>query len=294
MQRVFFLTMAIVLTASSAFSVEDPNRVPAAESVNPFFAFCMDTHDSEKRSLREQAEMLNELGFDGAGHLWLDNLEERIRTLDEFGLDLFQVYLQVSIDPEKEAYDPRLEESLPLLKGKEVMLALLITGLPPSDPKGDDKAVEVVREIADMAAPYGVRVVPYPHTNDWMEKVEDSVRIAKKTDRPNVGAMFNLSHWLNVDREENLEKVLTDAAPLLFAVSLNGADHAEEIRAGTGNFVQPLDSGSYDVRLVFDALKEIGYKGPVGLQCWGIEGDAKEHLSRSMAEWRRINSNSAR
>jgi hypothetical protein len=98
--------------------------------------------------------------------------------------------------------------------------------------------------------------------------------------------MFNLSHWLKVDEEKNLKPLLTESFPYLFAVSLNGADHAEEIRSGTGNFVQPLDSGSYDVGFFLDTLKGLGYKGPIGLQCWGIEGDAREHLARSMSAWR--------
>ncbi len=33
-------------------------------------------------------------------------------------------------------------------------------------------------------------------------------------------------------------------------------------------------------------LDELGYTGPVGLQCFGIGGDAREHLARSMAAWR--------
>jgi hypothetical protein len=35
-------------------------------------------------------------------------------------------------------------------------------------------------------------------------------------------------------------------------------------------------------------LKAVGYKGPVGLQCYGISGDAREHLARSMAAWRKL------
>jgi sugar phosphate isomerase/epimerase len=282
----FLWVLFVPYALSPAISADDPSPDSETKTANPFFAFCMDTHDSQKRTLREQAEMLKELGFDGAGHLWLDDLEERIQTLDEFGLKLFQVYFRVNVDPDKEPYDSRLKDSLPLLAGRDVMLALLIGGLPPSDTSGDPKAVEIVREIADMASKYGVRVTLYPHSGDWLERLEDAVRITQKVDRPNVGAMFNLSHWLKVDAEENLKPLLTQSGPYLFAVSLNGADRAEEIRAGTGNFVRPLDSGSYDVRLVLDTLKSLDYQGPIGLQCWGIEGDAREHLARSMAAWR--------
>ncbi|MBM3836681.1 MAG: hypothetical protein FJ398_01755 [Verrucomicrobia bacterium] len=36
-------------------------------------------------------------------------------------------------------------------------------------------------------------------------------------------------------------------------------------------------------------LKDLGYQGPIGLQCYGIGGDAREHLTRPMAAWRKLN-----
>jgi len=249
----------------------------------------MDTHDSQKRTLEQQAALLEELGYDGAGHLWLDNLEERIKTLDAHGLRLFQVYLQVNIAADANSpYDPRLKESLPLLRGRKTMLALLMSGAAPSDPALDERAVALVQEIADMANEAGVRVALYPHSGNWLEHVEDGLRIVQKAKRPNVGVMFNLCHWLKVDDEKNLKPLLTSAMPHLFAVSIHGADRAEEIHAGTGNWIQPLGNGSFDVGALLDTLRELGYQGPVGLQCYGIPGDARDHLTKSMTDWRRL------
>ena len=260
-----------------------------ADGTLPFFALCMDTHDSQKRSLEQQAALLDELGYDGAGHLWLDNLEERIKTLDAHGLRLFQVYLQVNIAADANSpYDPRLKESLPLLRGRKTMLALLMSGAAPSDPALDERAVALVQEIADMANEAGVRVALYPHSGNWLEHVEDGLRIVQKAKRPNVGVMFNLCHWLKVDDEKNLKPLLTSAMPHLFAVSIHGADRAEEIHAGTGNWIQPLGNGSFDVGALLDTLRELGYQGPVGLQCYGIPGDARDHLTKSMTDWRRL------
>lgn len=260
----------------------------AAEPAYPFFAFCMDTHDSEHRTLEQQAKLLKELGYDGAGHLWLDNVKERLATLDAAGLKLFQIYLRVNIAPGAEPYDSRLKETLALLKGRDTMLALLVSGLPPSDEKGDARAVDLVREIADMARDTNTRVALYPHAGDWIERVEDAVRVAKKIGRPNVGVMFNLCHWLKVDEEEHLMSVLTSAMPYLYAVSIHGADRAADLHAGKGNWIQPLDSGAFDLRGLMGALKDLGYKGPVGLQCYGLEGDARNHLARSIAAWRKL------
>ncbi len=285
-----FQALVLCLVACWLHSGALPGAETASEGQfsSPFFALCMDTHDSKKRTLVEQAGLLKELGYAGAGHLWLDNLQERLSTLDEAGLKLFQVYLRVNVDPAKQPYDPRLKEALPLLKGRDTMLALLITGRPPSDPAGDARAVEIVREIADVARASGVRVALYPHAGDWLERVEDAVRVVKKADRPNVGAMFNLCHWLRVDDEKNLKPLLKSAAPYLFAVSINGADKAADVQAGRGQMIRPLGSGSFDVHALLKTLKDLGYKGPIGLQCWGIPGDARHHLAQSMAAWRKL------
>ncbi len=281
--RVFAAAIACLVTQQFTFADEASAARPA------FFAFCMDTHDSQKRTLEQQAALLEELGYDGAGHLWLDNLEERIKTLDAHGLRLFQVYLQVNIAADANSpYDPRLKESLPLLRGRKTMLALLMSGAAPSDPALDERAVALVQEIADMANEAGVRVALYPHSGNWLEHVEDGLRIVQKAKRPNVGVMFNLCHWLKVDDEKNLKPLLTSAMPHLFAVSIHGADRAEAIHAGTGNWIQPLGNGSFDVGALLDTLRELGYQGPVGLQCYGIPGDARDHLTKSMTDWRRL------
>jgi sugar phosphate isomerase/epimerase len=262
----------------------------AAHAGWPFFALCMDTHDAKKRNPPEQAQMLKELGYDGAGHLWLAGLAERLSTLDAVGLRLFQVYLNVDLAPDaKEPYDAKLRQALPLLKGRDAMLALLIRGGRPSDASLDARAVAVIGEIADMARESGVRVVLYPHVNNWLEKVDDCVRVAKKTNRANVGVMFNLCHWIKISDETQLHATLAAAMPYLAAVSINGTDTAAEIRAGKGNWIQPLDSGTFDMSVLLKALRDLGYRGPIGLQCYGIRGDARDHLARSMAAWRKLN-----
>ena len=279
--RALGCTIAATFLAVTACAVEPAETGP----FSAFFPFCIDTHDSAKRSLEEQAVMLEELGYSGMGHLWLDNLKERCETLDAHGLKLYQITLRVSLDPDQEAYDPRLEEALPLLDGRGVQLLAIMTGMAPSDPAGDERGVEIIREMADMAAPYGAEVLIYPHTGDWMQRFEDAVRVAKEVDRPNVGVMFNLCHWLKVDGKSDLRTQLEEGLHYLRAVSIHGADTAEEIHAGTGNWIQPLGLGSYDVGALLTLLHEIKYKGPIGLQCWGIPGDAKTHLAQSMKGW---------
>ncbi len=253
---------------------------------NSFFAFCIDTHDAKKRNLEQQAQMLQQLGYDGVGHLWLDNVPERLKTLDAAGLKLFQITISVDVAPGKTAYDARLKEVVPLLKGRAVQFAVLMNGLKPSDEAGDPHAVEIVRELSDLAQGAGAQILLYPHTDSWLERIEDAVRVADKVNRANVGMMFNLCHWLRVNKDRNYGAALKRAMPRLMAVSINGADTFDP-QPGWGRYIQPLGRGSFDVVALLKTLRELGYRGPIGLQCYGIPGDATEHLAESMKAWRR-------
>jgi sugar phosphate isomerase/epimerase len=254
-----------------------------------FFPFCIDWHDAKHRTFDEQAVMLKELGYDGVGHLWLDKVEDRIKSLDEKGLKLYQITMEVNIS-DKPAFDPKFKDVLALVKGRKVQFCLLVVGGKPSDASLDDQAVKVLREMSDLAAGTDAQLLLYPHLNDWIERIEDAVRVADKVDRPNVGVMFNLCHWLKVDKERNYKPLLKKALPRLWAVSINGANERDD-NVGWEGYIKPLDKGTFDVGKFLGTLKELGYRGPIGLQCYGIDGDAKEHLSQSMEAWKKLKKN---
>ncbi len=266
-----------------AAAVSDASQKRGA-GTNEFFAFCIDTHDAKKRNLEQQAQLLKELGYDGVGHLWLDNIPERLKTLDAAGLKLFQITMTVDITPGKQAYDPRFKEVLPLLKGRGVQFVLLMNGLKPSDPAGDPRAVEIVREMADLAAGSGTQILLYPHSFMWLEKIEDAVRVANKVNRPNVGVMFNLCHWLRVSQDRDYGARLAQAMPRLWAVSICGADEFDD-KPGWARYIQPLGRGSFDMGAFLKTLRQLGYTGPIGLQCYGIQGDVRDTLAESMKAW---------
>ncbi len=269
----------LVLSLVASVAAEPSPRFSA------FFPFCIDWHDSKKRGFEEQAVVLKELGYTGVGHIWLDKLPERIASLDRAGLKLYQVTITVNIAPGKEPYDKRLKEYLPLVKGRGVQFLLLINGLKPSDPAGDGRATEVVRELAELGKPYGADMLLYPHTAFWLEQIEDCVRLAGKVDRPNVGVMFNLCHWLRVSKDRDYQSRLKWAMPYLRAVSVNGADEQDPGK-GWDRYIQPLGRGSFDTCEFLGALSRLGYKGPVGLQCYGITGDVRDHLEESLKAWK--------
>lgn len=256
----------------------------------PFFPFCIDWHDAKKRGYPAQAAMLKELGYPGVGHIFLDGVAERLKSLDAANLQLFQITMKVDLSPGKPAFDPRFKDVLALVKGRHVQFDLLINGAVPSDVSTDAHAVQVLREMSDMARESGAQLLLYPHVGCWVERLEDAVRVADKVNRPNVGVMFNLCHWLRVDKQRDYKPILAKAMPRLWAVSICGADDFDPA-PGWAHYIQPLDQGSFDVGLLLKTLKQLGYKGPIGLQCYGIGGDAHNHLARSMAAWQKLKSN---
>jgi sugar phosphate isomerase/epimerase len=275
------LSAALFTAAATAFAADAP-----AATTNAFFPFCIDWHDAKKRTFAEQAVMLKELGYSGVGHIFLDKVEERIKTLDASGLRLFQITMAVDVAPGKTPYDAaRFKEVCALIKGRQVQFDLLVNGMKPSDPSGDARAVEILREMSDQARESGAQLLLYPHQNSWIERIEDSIRVADKVDRPNVGVMFNLCHWLRVDKSRDYKPLLKQAMPRLWAVSINGADDLDD-KPGWSRYIQPLDKGNFDVAGFLRTLRELGYTGPVGLQCYGIGGDVSEHLASSLAAWR--------
>jgi len=255
---------------------------------NPFFAMDTGTIDESHKTAKSQAEMVREMGYAGIGY-WERNpaggtegLREMLGELDKCGLKAYPVYFTIKLEEPNERYMPLIAESIKLLAGRETVVWLAITSdiYQKSSSAGDDKAVAIIRAIADLANKDGVGVALYPHAGFWLEKVDDAVRVADKANRRNVGVTFNLYHWLKTDKPANMEAAIKKAMPYLFAVTINGTTEAGSIEA--------LDGGTFDVYKFLKVLKQEGFKGPIGLQGYGITGDVRENLRRSMEAWRRF------
>jgi len=121
---------------------------------NPFFAMDTATKDAAHQTAKEQVEIVKELGYAGIGCTAGKELGEMAKELDKSGLRLFTVYLGVNIDPDQPKYGPELKETIEVLRGRNGMLWLFVLSnkLKPSDSAGDPRAVEILQEVAGMAA----------------------------------------------------------------------------------------------------------------------------------------------
>ena len=251
----------------------------AARPFNPpFFAFENGVHFG---STEQRVEVLKELGYDGIGSANPRNLPARLPLYDKAGLKIFSLYVGGSLDADGPKYDPLISKAIKQLQGRETMIELYVQG---GAGGNDTSAVAFVRDIADQARQSGLRVVLYPHTGFYIDTIADAVRIAKQADRDNIGVMFNLCHFLNVERGGDFKQALAGAEPYLWRVSVSGGKVGGK---PWNELIQPLDQGDFDQVELLRELKKLGFRGAVGLQCYGVRGDAKENLQRSIAAWRK-------
>jgi sugar phosphate isomerase/epimerase len=253
---------------------------------NPFFAMDTGIIDESHKSAKSQVDMLKELGYAGIGY-WEGNpaqgtagIAEILGELDKSSLKMFGVYFTIKLEEPAEKYTTLIENSIRTLAGHKSTIWLAITSdvHQKSTVSGDEQAVAIISRIADIANKNGVAVALYPHEDFWLQKIEDAVRIAEKSNRRNVGVVFNLYHWLKTDKPANMETAVAKAMPYLLVVTINGTTEAGSI--------ETLDRGTFDVYRFLRAIKQAGFTGPVGLQGYGIGGDVRENLRRSMQAWR--------
>ena len=260
---------------------------------NPFFVFDNGLQGTSLTTIDTQLDLAQEIGFNGLS--WRTDSPERTRqVLDgakQRGLKVFAIYASLELKDGKLVYSSRLKEIIALYQGTGTMLWPNLTSkqFKSSDPAGDDIAVAGLRELADLCESNGVRIALYPHVNMWDHRVEDALRVVKKVDRKNVGLTFNLCHALMDGAEDRIPTLLEEVAPHLFVVTVNGADSHPPKREWP-QLIQLLGQGSYDIGIVLKKLQAVGFKGPLGLQCYNLKGEPKANLEHSMKVWRDLQS----
>lgn len=302
----WFLASKMGLVAATLASAGRP-------ASNPFFVFDNGLHDPSLATLSAKLDLVKRVGFDGLSWRLDDaenfspsptaeaprprndpgaNLRGLLAGADQRGLKVYVLYCSLPIRDGRLVLDPELERAIGLCRGKGVMLWPTLTSgqIPPSSPAGDAIAVQGLRRLADAAAAGGVRIALYPHVGLWLQNVDDAVRVVRQVNRPNVGVTFNLCHALLDHEDDRIRQVIEEAAPYLFVATINGADgriQGHDLKRA----IQPLGRGDFDVGAVLEMLREVGFSGPIGLQCYHVEGDPAQVLAASFRAWKKLSAN---
>lgn len=224
-------------------------------------------------TLPEEAKILSETGYGGVSQVSGDpvKLPEMVAAYRKEGLRVRSVYL----DAGGEALDA---ETLEVLARSGAMIELTVKTIDPG-------TVDVIRKTCVAAERFGMKVALYPHHGYAVATMPQAMDLIAEVDHPNLGVMFNLCHFLRGEDVADLEKVIKGAGDRLFAVSVFGADPEGE---GWPDLIKPLDEGAFPQKRLLEALADAGFEGPVSLQCYGVPGDKRKNLERSMVAWKKL------
>jgi sugar phosphate isomerase/epimerase len=256
---------------------------------NVFYAFnnCVRTLPNAPEGFKAQAALVKDIGYDYmAGHSE-DSYFELRAAMDEVGLEMAEIYIPIRIIDGKISYHERLKDVISDSGQRDLLVALHLHAqdFAGTREEADQIFADGITELADFAAPLNVRIGIYPHVNFYCEEVRHSIDIAQKVNRENVGGIFNLCHFLKVEGEEGWENTILAAIPRLFMVSVNGADSGDTRNMEWDRLIQPLGEGSFDTYELVKLLKDNGYEGLFGLQCYNIDQDCETALRKSMNTW---------
>lgn len=252
----------------------------------PLYAFDNGTGRG-KLSIEEQAELAKRTGYAGIFVSGTASMPEWLAAHKARGMKMVGIYTGMDVTKPQPSYEAGLPEAIQQLKGSGALITFYVAG---KAENADDVAVPVIQQVADMAAAAGLKVALYPHYGFYAARVEEALRLVEKANRPNLGIVFNLCHWLRSGDEANLEMRLKQALPKTLMVSINGADHDGD----WDRLIQTLDRGSFDVKAFLKKVDGLKYRGPIGLQCYAIKGDTEGNLVRSMKAWREMTRKSAK
>jgi acylphosphatase len=263
--------------AAAALALPGFRRPDGARWETSFIA--MDTWFWQEKDLDipAQVELLRKLGYAGMALSWGQRHAERLKALRDRTLEMPGIYVTADIDADPPGPLAAVVDFLGGTQGR-LWLALHSKKHRKSDPAGDEAAAGWISALADRCRKASLPgIALYPHVGTWMEKVGDTVRLAERLKRPDVGVMFNQYHWMATEPGQDPKKAIEAAAPWLSGVTINGS--------GKSASILPLGEGDYDVAPLLRALISVKYQGLISHQGYGIRGRLAERLESALRSW---------
>ncbi|HET6251282.1 MAG TPA: TIM barrel protein [Tepidisphaeraceae bacterium] len=281
------LTLALLSTAQAA---------APAKLANPFFA--MDTsYRRGNLTHAQQLDLVKELGFAGVTEDLQPpaQMKANLADIEGRGLKLFAVYASARVTSDGDIVIPdEVSSAMNILKDHGTIIWLHIGGKGPAidSLSGHEPMIAKLRQLSATAKADGLRIAIYPHFGEYTAHLGDAVKLAKTVDHESFGVTFNLCHNLANGDEKEIPALIAAAGPKLFIATIDGADSGVK-GADWGRLIQPLGSGTYETRIVLDALAQIHFAGPIGFQGYGIKGDPRAILAPTIKAWTKLTHSSS-
>jgi sugar phosphate isomerase/epimerase len=250
----------------------------------------LDGFKNAPQTAQEKAKLLRKIGFDGLEGFGQPDFFELKNALEKEGLVMPVNYVALNFEADGKLENTLANEIKAMIKtsakGAIIYFHLHSNSYKDDKETGDKVVAAILRELSDYSVSFGVKLCVYPHFSLYCETVAHSVKLDKMVDRKNYGAAMNLCHLLKVEGSEGIDGKIKEFAPFLFAVNICGADDGDTRQLGWDRLIQPLGQGSFNTYQFVKSLRDNGYKGPIGLQCYNLKGDAAATLTQSLETWK--------
>jgi azurin/sugar phosphate isomerase/epimerase len=271
---VILLACSLSASSSAADTPDKPPYLPIAArpvgatdpmelfAIGNLHAWCVPPFDAKKRTPEERAEMLQKLGFKHFVYDWrpkdIPTFDDEIAGLKKRGIEMRGWWSPT--DPR----DPVLKQILEVFKRQDVHPQLWVMGsgsmtkTPEEQKRRVEQEADRIRQIADLARPYGCKVELYNH-GGWFGQTDNQVAIIehlKTLGTTDVGIVYNFSHGHGDIAD--FAAIWKRMQPYVVTVNVTGMVENGESK------IMPPSQGKFELdmlRVVLDS----GWKGPIGV-----------------------------
>jgi sugar phosphate isomerase/epimerase len=248
--------------------------------------------DSVYNTFDKQVQLIQGAGFDGIEINQVDSFEGMKSALDKYHFRGSYFYVRVNL--EEPYIDSRLKEYISRLCGSKTIIAPYIIGDSKkfkSSNEADSLTVGLVSQIAGWAGQAGLQVAIYPHVGFYVETTDHALALVKRINLKNTGLSFNLCHWMAttpLSERGALKIQLKELNPYLKMVTIAGANNVQSNNKNIWNdYILPLGKGNFDnYDLLKYLVRDLKFKGPIGVQCYDIKGDKSKLVQNTISVWK--------
>ena len=289
MKTILLVVVSFFLLMASPLRAEESR--PAASPLGTF------SYDFVRLGADEASQIsaLKSIGY--AGMAMNLKTEKHLASLKRYqaaiGDDPFRIYAgyyTVVFDEDLAVQNAHLDNVIDGLKKSDGALWIILRDRKSVATR--EQVVAFLRSLAARTKAAGVALIIYPHYNDYVATAEEAIPFLKAVDNGNVFISMHLCHEVRAGNGDRLDEVAAKIKPWLRLPTINGADidvvnELDELE-GWKRAIQPLTKGDYDSSKFVDALKSVGYAGPVILKTYGLKTAAADHHHTSFKKFQEM------